>query len=131
MAYTDQLVVHLAALGFQLERVGERLPFATPTNAEMAAEGFQPVGRWLFKCCDYAFEVVLLFLVNPYVHHVTGYCEGHENHLRIRGMGNRFSLCRNRFYRYVFQKDICLLPGHFPIFYIMDANIINFCYICV
>ena len=112
MADTHELVVYLASLGFQLERIGEWLPFASPANAEVLAERLQPVCRRLFYLRYNTFKIVLLFLDYPDVHDISRHCERHEHHLSVRTVRNRLAFSSDHFNCNILQEEVDSFPCH-------------------
>ena len=108
MAYAHKLVIDLLLLGFELQLVGERLPFASSAYAEMLAERFEAVRGRLHNLCDEAFHIVFLFLEYFYVDYVAGHGELYEEYCAIY-VGQGFSFCCNCFNDNVFESYILFL----------------------
>ena len=111
MADPDQLVVHLLPLGLELDPVGERLPAASSTGAEMLAECLYAVRRRLDDPRDEALHVVFLLLENPDVHDVARNGEIDENDHPVHAC-ECFSFGRHRFDGDVLQQQIHFFPAH-------------------
>ena len=112
MTYTHQLVVNLLLFRFQLQLVGERLPFTASTHSEMLAKRLQTMLRGLFYSSDEAFHIALALFRHPDVHHVAGNGEGHEYHEALRTVGNSLALGRHGLDNYVFQDQIQFSVSH-------------------
>ena len=112
MANPHQLVFYLLAFGLQLHFVGQRLPAAASTDAEMLAEGLQAVGGGLHNAFDEAFHIVFLFLVYLDVHDVSGNGEVYEHNHAVY-VRERFALGCNGFNLNVLKEEVdFLLSGH-------------------
>ena len=105
MPYAHKLVIDLLLLGFELQFVWKRLPFASSAYSEVRAERFEPVRGWLHYFCDEAFHIVLLFLEDLHVDDVARHGELYEEYCSIY-VGQGFSFCCNCFNDNVFESYI-------------------------
>ena len=107
----DQLVPDLLLFRLELEFIGKGLPAAAATDAEMLAEGLQPLRGRLDDPADEAFHVILFLFVYLDVDDVARNSELHENDGSLE-MGEGFSFRGNGFNLYVFQDEVDLFLRH-------------------
>ncbi len=111
MAQAHQLIPDLLAFRLQLHGIGEWLPATAATEAEMLAEGLEPV-RGRGNCTDgIALHVILLLFEDLYVHHVSRNGEFHKEHHPV-DVGDGLSFGRHPFDEDILQDKGFLFLRH-------------------
>ena len=75
-----QLVIHLLLLEAQLLFVGQVLPFASATNAEMLATGCLANLAVFAESDDFGFGVAMLLVTDLQVDHIAWNAKRHKHH---------------------------------------------------
>ena len=103
MADARQLVIDLLLLGLQLLLVGQGLPFAAATDAEVGTHRLRPDVTLLDKSLDGSLTIAAPLLAHAQVHDVARDDKGDEDH-HLAHMGDAFTLGGNGLYGDVFQQ---------------------------
>ena len=111
MTDSHELVIYLLLLRLELHLVWKRLPFATSTYAEMAAERLKTMLRRFYDAEDEPLHIAFLLFSDLYIYDVTWYGELYEKHCAIYSCkGLAFS--GNCLYHNVFKDYFLFLSCH-------------------
>ena len=111
MANADKLVIYLLLFCLKLHFVGQWLPFAPPTGAEIFAERLEPMFGRAHNFQNIPFHIVFLFLSHFDVNDITGYCKLHKNYGSVN-VSERLAFCCHSLNRDILQNYILFSFSH-------------------
>ena len=86
-----KVIQNLLLLVFELLFIWETLPLATAANSEMRAERYGPKWRGLVELYGCRFAIMMFFLLDFQVDHISGNDKGNENY-HVVHTGQSFAL---------------------------------------
>ena len=103
LANASQLVVHLLLLELELLFVGQVLPLAAATHAEVLAERSRAYLTIFYESYHFALGKRMFLASQLYVADIAGHTPRHEHH-HVLPVEQALTLCRHSFYRHALKQ---------------------------